>query len=103
MLAETIGSDTSITISLLLGVSGLVGGSIVAAIVSRVNHGNAIAQLRRDLDSERSQRISDTNDHEKRMRWLEDWRIREEAREEARDDAVKAGKSTATGTRPYPR
>jgi len=99
MLAETIGSDTSITISLLLGVSGLVGGSIVAAIVSRVNHGNAIAQLRRDIDSEKSQRISDTIDHEKRMRALEEWKIREDAL----DDAVKASKSTASGTRPYPR
>ena len=99
LLAETIGSDTSITIGLLLGVFGLVGGSIVAAIVSRVNHGNAISQLRRDIDAEKGQRISDTLDHERRLRGLEEWKIREDAL----DDAVKASKSTASGTRPYPR
>jgi hypothetical protein len=96
LLAETIGSDTSVTLGLLMGAIGLVGGSVVAAIVSRVNHGNAIAQLRIDLATEKLAR----DDQAKRLRVLEEWKLVQEALDNA---GVQASGSTTKGTRPYPR
>lgn len=96
LLAETIGSDTTVTIGLLLGVGGLLSGSLLAAIVSRVNHGNAIAQLK--LDATKDQQALE--DIGKRLLEVEKWRLVQEALDEA---AVKASGSTTKGTRPYTR
>lgn len=50
MLAENLTTDTGMSIGLLLGLAGLLGGGLVVAIASRVTHGIMIKHLRDDVD-----------------------------------------------------
>lgn len=49
ILAETLTPDTGLSLSLLLGLIGLLGGGIAAAIGSRVMHGLLLKQQGQEL------------------------------------------------------
>jgi len=95
LLAETISGETSVSLALLLSLVGLLGGTGVAAIISRVTHGLAIKQMREDLRAQ----ASSLKEHADRIKDLENWRVAREAAELA----IKEHASTTRGTQPYDR
>lgn len=51
ILAETLTPDTGMSLGLLIGLVGLLGGGLVVAIASRVTHGLLLKHLRDEVDA----------------------------------------------------
>ena len=92
LLADMIGTDTGVTVGLVLALASVLG----SAIASHINLRAAQTQMKLDQDAEKAAR----QELAARVRSLEEWKIRQDALDEERD---KASGSTARGTKPYPR
>lgn len=104
---ETISAETTISIGLLVSLLVIGIGSFGTALVSRTRTTAAVEQMRADLAelkhqlrTEAQSKQAQLDEDERRLRSLEEWRIRCDAVDEA---VTKASSSTARGTRPYTR
>ena len=86
--------ETTVNLGFLVSVMSVFGSALVGAVVTIVTQGSTIKHLRRDLDT----MAESAAERDKKIRDLENWRVREEAL-----DGVRSSGSTARGTRPYPR
>ena len=93
LLAEKISGDTSVSITLVISLATLIGGSVATALVSRTMHGFTLKHLRKDLDDE----VERGKALEERLQKLEHWKIEFDA--EAKVRAASA--SQTRGTQPY--
>ena len=86
---EAIGSDSSLTVGLVVTLCAALAGALTAAVKSRVTHAAAISEHAKKIDA-----------HAQSIRSLEDWRLATQAAEDAIE---KSSASTVRGTKPYPR
>jgi hypothetical protein len=99
---ETISGDTGVALGLVVTLVVTIGGLVASMLVSRERHGSAILTVTKDnvVRDERADKADARADRiEDRLRQLEEWRIRSEARDDAA--AVKSSASTQRGTVPY--
>lgn len=92
LLAEMISGDSSVSLSLVIGLATLIGGSVATALVTRAMHGWTLKHLRKDLDDE----VERGKGLEERLQRLEIWKV--EFDTEAK---VRASASQTRGTQPY--
>jgi len=89
LLAETLTTETGVSVGLLLSIAGLVGGGLITGIVSRVLHNVSIKHLRADVE----ELTTCLQDRTKRLQELE---TKERVREAIKEDREAQAKLIAT-------